>query len=168
MISNTSIALEAPDRFRYYGLRVNATQHLLPLGVELVVDQIIGYSMLLAYNRMNNQVITAAQFSPEELPALSLLCSSWPSMVSYELLVTALHPAPEAPIVAYQIEDARNANTLEQLLAPLTRQIDGYRQRLRELGLDVREVEKDGRSYGYRLIQSRPNGGYGVEVMRES
>lgn len=160
MISNTSIALEAPDRFRYYGLRVNTTQHLLPLGVELVIDQIIGYSMLLAYNRMNNQVITATQFSPEELPALTLLCSYWPSMVPFDVLVTALHPAPETLIVAYQIEDARSNGTLDQLMVPLHQQLDGYRQRLGELGLDVREVK----GYGYRLIQA-PNGGCGTEEM---
>lgn len=164
-MSNSSIAV---DRFRYYGFRVNGTSQLLAQDVELVVDQSTGYSMLLASNKMNNQVITAAQFSLDELPLLSLLCEYWPSMVSYEILVTALHPAPAVLVVAYQIEDARNANTLEQLLAPLRRQVYGYRQRLRELGLDVREVEKDGRSYGYRLIQSRPNGGYEVEVMRES
>lgn len=159
MISDISIT---PDRFRYYGFRVSNTQHLLPLGVELVIDQYCGYSMLLAWNRMNNQVITASQFLPEELPALSLLCSSWPSMVTFDVLVTALHPAPETQIVAYQIEDARNTGTLDQLIAPLKRQIDGYRQRLQELGLDVREIE----GYGYRLIQA--NGGCGTEVIRDA
>lgn len=157
MISTDSIA---PDRFRYYGLRVSTTQHLLPLGVELVIDQFYGYSMLLAWNKMNNQVITATQFSPEELPALSLLCSSWPSMVPFDVLITALHPAPDVPIVAYQIEDARNMGSLDQLIAPLKQQIGGYRIRLRELGLDAREVE----GYGYRLIQA-PNGGCGTEEM---
>lgn len=162
MISNTSIALEAPDRFRYYGLRVNTTQHLLPLGVELVIDQIIGYSMLLA---MNNQVITATQFSPEELPALTLLCSYWPSMVPFDVLVTALHPAPETLIVAYQIEDARGNGTLDQLIAPLKLQIETYRSRLYVLGLDAREVE----GYGYRLHRAQqPNGGCETEVMREA
>jgi hypothetical protein len=163
MISNTSIALGAPDRFQYYSFRVSTTQHLLPLGVELVVDQSCGYSMLLAWNKMNNQVLNAVQFLPEELPALSLLCSYWPSMTPFDVLVTALYPAPETQIVAYQIEDARSAGSLDQLIAPLKRQIDGYQERLRELGLDAREVE----GYGYRLhqAQAQPNGGCGTEVM---
>jgi hypothetical protein len=144
MIRNDSIPL---DRFHYYSFRAD-TVHLLPPGVELVIDRSCGYSMLLACNQMHDQVLAACTFRTEELPMLLLLCEYWPSMVTYDLLATAQHPAMMSLIVAAQIEDAREAGTLEQLIAPLKTQIEGYRSRLQELGLDLTEVA----GYGYRLV----------------
>jgi hypothetical protein len=144
MIRNDSIPL---DRFHYYSFRADPV-HLLSPGVELVIDRSCGYSMLLACNRMHDQVLAACTFRTEELSVLLLLCEYWPSMVSYDLLATAQHPAPTTLITGAQIEDARDAGTLEQLLAPLKTQIEGYRSRLQELGLDLAAVD----GYGYRLV----------------
>jgi hypothetical protein len=116
--------------------------------MRLVIDRFTGYSMVLADG---HQVMSACQFSTEELPMLFLLCERWPSMVTFDLLATALYPAPATLLTAGQIDDARILGTLEQVIAPIKQQIARYRQRLQVLGLEVAENV----GYGYRLVGSR-------------
>lgn len=146
MISEHSIA---PDRFSYYSLKTSVIT-LLESDSSLVIDRFVGYCMLLACNRPTNQVVAACQFSGEELPMLFLLTGYWPSMVTYDLLATAQHPASDMLITAAQIEDAREGGTLEHLVAPIKAQLDTYRSRLQIFGLDLKENP----GYGYRLIRA--------------
>jgi hypothetical protein len=146
MISEHSIPT---DRFSYYPLKTSVITLLEP-DISLVVDRFVGYCLLLACDQMNAQIVAACQFSVEELPALLLLCGYWPSMASYEILATALHPAPTMLITGAQIEDARGDGTLEHLVAPIKQQLATYRNRLQVLGLDVAENA----GYGYRLIRA--------------
>jgi hypothetical protein len=146
MISEHSVPT---DRFSYYSLQTSAIA-VLPDGMSLVIDRFVGYCMVLDCNRSRHQVVAACQFSVEELPMLFLLTGYWPSMVTYDLLATAQHPAPDMLITAAQIEDAREGGTLEHLVAPIKAQLDTYRSRLQLLSLDVKENP----GYGYRLIRA--------------
>ncbi len=148
MISDTSIPTE---RFSYHSLHLSTGLPLLPAGQQLILDHFTGYSLIIDWERKQDQVINAITLTEEELYVAFALITSWPSFAPYEKLLMLLSNLPAETPTPSDINDARASRTLDQLIAPLTRTVETCRTKLQALDLDIREIDQ----YGYRLIAAQ-------------
>ncbi len=137
------------ERFSYHSLSVENSLHLLQEKQQVVLDHFTGYSLVVDWERQQDQILNATIFTEEELSMVLSLITRWPSFVPYERLFAYVQGlSGEAP-TASDIDDARASGTLNQLIAPLHDLVETCRTKLQGLDLDIREIDQ----YGYRLAK---------------